>query len=298
MRTLQYYWIMTASLFLGACGADSDYDATGTFEATEIIVSAEANGRLVDFDLEEGSLLRQGEIVGTVDTVQLYLKKLQLQATMKSVDSQRPDISKQIAATKAQIATALRERDRVSRLLEAEAANKKQLDDWDSQLEVLNRQLDAQLSSLTNSTSSLSEQSSSVAIQILQVDDQLEKCRVVSPIDGTVLAKYTEQGEVTAVGKPLFKVADMEHIFLRAYITSGQLADVKLGQQVKVLADFGDDMRKEYAGTVTWIADKAEFTPKTILTDNERANQVYAVKIAVHNDGIIKLGMYGGVILK
>lgn len=298
MRTLQYYWIMTASLFLGACGADSDYDATGTFEATEIIVSAEANGRLVDFDLEEGSLLRQGEIVGTVDTVQLYLKKLQLQATMKSVDSQRPDISKQIAATKAQIATALRERDRVSRLLEAEAANKKQLDDWDSQLEVLNRQLDAQLSSLTNSTSSLSEQSSSVAIQILQVDDQLEKCRVVSPIDGTVLAKYTEQGEVTAVGKPLFKVADMEHIFLRAYITSRQLADVKLGQQVKVLADFGDDMRKEYAGTVTWIADKAEFTPKTILTDNERANQVYAVKIAVHNDGIIKLGMYGGVILK
>ncbi len=298
MRTLQYYWIMTASLFLGACGADSDYDATGTFEATEIIVSAEANGRLVDFDLEEGSLLRQGEIVGTVDTVQLYLKKLQLQATMKSVDSQRPDISKQIAATKAQIATALRERDRVSRLLEAEAANKKQLDDWDSQLEVLNRQLDAQLSSLTNSTSSLSEQSSSVAIQILQVDDQLEKCRVVSPIDGTVLAKYTEQGEVTAVGKPLFKVADMEHIFLRAYITSRQLADVKLGQQVKVLADFGDDMRKEYAGTVTWIADKAEFTPKTILTDDERANQVYAVKIAVHNDGVIKLGMYGGVILK
>lgn len=298
MRTLQYYWIMTASLFLGACGADSDYDATGTFEATEIIVSAEANGRLVDFDLEEGSLLRQGEIVGMVDTVQLYLKKLQLQATMKSVDSQRPDISKQIAATKAQIATALRERDRVSRLLEAEAANKKQLDDWDSQLEVLNRQLDAQLSSLTNSTSSLSEQSSSVAIQILQVDDQLEKCRVVSPIDGTVLAKYTEQGEVTAVGKPLFKVADMEHIFLRAYITSRQLADVKLGQQVKVLADFGDDMRKEYAGTVTWIADKAEFTPKTILTDDERANQVYAVKIAVHNDGIIKLGMYGGVILK
>lgn len=298
MRTLQYYWIMTASLFLGACGADSDYDATGTFEATEIIVSAEANGRLVDFDLEEGSLLRQGEIVGTVDTVQLYLKKLQLQATMKSVDSQRPDISKQIAATKAQIATALRERDRVSRLLEAEAANKKQLDDWDSQLEVLNRQLDAQLSSLTNSTSSLSEQSSSVAIQILQVDDQLEKCRVVSPIDGTVLAKYTEQGEVTAVGKPLFKVADMEHIFLRAYITSRQLADVKLGQQVKVLADFGDDMRKEYAGTITWIADKAEFTPKTILTDDERANQVYAVKIAVHNDGVIKLGMYGGVILK
>lgn len=298
MRTLQYYWIMTASLFLGACGADSDYDATGTFEATEIIVSAEANGRLVDFDLEEGSLLRQGEIVGMVDTVQLYLKKLQLQATMKSVDSQRPDISKQIAATKAQIATALRERDRVSRLLEAEAANKKQLDDWDSQLEVLNRQLDAQLSSLTNSTSSLSEQSSSVAIQILQVDDQLEKCRVVSPIDGTVLAKYTEQGEVTAVGKPLFKVADMEHIFLRAYITSRQLADVKLGQQVKVLADFGDDMRKEYAGTVTWIADKAEFTPKTILTDDERANQVYAVKIAVHNDGVIKLGMYGGVILK
>lgn len=290
------YWLIAAALTLPACSPNSDYDATGTFESTEVIVSAEANGRLVGFRLEEGDLLRQGEEIGVIDTVQLYLKKLELESTMKSVDSRRPDIGKQIAATKAQIDAAVRERDRVARLLEANAANRQQLDDWNSRLEVLERERDAQLSSLANSTSSLDGQSSSVAIQIAQVEDQLAKCHIASPIGGTVLAKYTEQGEMTSVGKPLFKVADMEHLFLRAYVTSEQMADVKLGQQVKVMADFGDDTRREYAGKITWIADKAEFTPKTILTADERANQVYAVKIAVENDGFIKLGMYGGVV--
>lgn len=291
----QYFPFIILLSILSACSDNSDFDATGTFEATEIIVSAESNGKLFRLDAEEGTHLTQGEKVGLIDTVQLYLKKLQLEATMKSVDKQRPDVRKQIAATKEQLSTARRECTRVENLLKANAANRKQLDDWDSQIAVLQSQLEAQISSLTNSTQSLNEQSSSVAIQILQTEDQLNKCHILSPINGTVLAKYAEPGELASTGKPLFKIADTENIFLRAYVTSSQLEEVKLGSQVKVFADFGDKNRKEYQGTVSWIADEAEFTPKTILTDDERANQVYAVKIAVKNDGFIKLGMYGEV---
>lgn len=281
---------------LSSCRSEKDFDATGTFEATEIIVSSEANGKLFYLHAEEGTRLKRGEEVGLVDTIQLYLKKLQLKASMKSVDNQRPDIRKQIAATKAQIATAQRERTRTENLILANAANRKQLDDWDSQIAVLNRQLEAQVSSLENSTASLNEQSSSVAIQVAQTEDLLDKCHIRAPINGTVLAKYAEPGEITGTGKPLFKIADMDHLYLRAYVTSTQLARVRLGGKATVYADFGDHNRKEYSGTVTWIADEAEFTPKTILTDDERANQVYAVKIAVRNDGILKLGMYGEVV--
>lgn len=295
MRRLHLLLATIIATGLSACRSNEDFDATGTFEATEIIVSAEANGRLFQLNAEEGTVLKQHEEVGLIDTVQLYLKKLQLEANMKSVKSQRPDIRKQIASTQEQIAKAERERERVANLLKANAANRKQLDDWDSQLAVLRRQLDAQLSTLTNSTTSLNEQSSSVAIQVAQIEDQLRKCHVLAPISGTVLAKYAEPGEVASIGKPLFKIANMEHVFLRAYITSTQLSQIKLGSKVKVFADFGDDNRIPYEGTVTWIADEAEFTPKTILTNDERSHQVYAVKIAVHNDGFIKLGMYGEV---
>lgn len=220
---------------LSACGGrTTDYDATGTFEATEVLVSAEASGRLLCFDVEEGTRLASGEEVGLIDTVQLYLKKLQLQASMKSVESQRPDVNKQIAATRQQIATAQREKKRVENLLKAGAANQKQLDDWDAQVALLERQLAAQMSSLQNSTNSLTEQGSSVAIQVAQVEDQLAKCHIVSPISGTVLAKYAEAGELAAVGKPLFKVADVDHMYLRAYITSEQLSQVKIGNRVTV----------------------------------------------------------------
>ena len=196
-----------ALLLVSACGNRlPDYDATGTFEATEVIVSAEASGKILQLKVEEGTRLKVGEEVGLVDTVQLYLKKLQLEASMKSVESQRPDLAKQIAATKQQIATAQREKRRVESLLAAGAANQKQLDDWEAQVALLERQLVAQESSLRNSTNSLTEQGNSVAIQIAQVDDQLNKCHILSPIDGTVLAKYAEAGELATVGKPLFKV--------------------------------------------------------------------------------------------
>ena len=296
MKSRNLLGLCSLLALFSACGNGAPkYDATGTFETTEVLVSAEASGRLLYFDIEEGMLLKAGEEVGVVDTVQLYLKKLQLEASIKSVEEQRPDILKQVAATKEQISAAQRERNRVANLLKVGAANQKQLDDAEDQLEVLRKQLVAQNSTLSNSHQSLTWQSSSVGIQVAQVEDQLKKCQITSPITGTVLAKYAEAGELTAMGTPLFKVADTEQMYLRAYITSEQLSQVKLGQKVTVFSDYGTDEHKQYPGVVTWISDTSEFTPKTILTKNERANLVYAVKIAVHNDGLLKIGMYGGV---
>ena len=296
MKSRNLLGLCSLLALFSACGNGAPkYDATGTFETTEVLVSAEASGCLLYFDIEEGMLLKAGEEVGVVDTVQLYLKKLQLEASLKSVEEQRPDILKQVAATKEQISAAQRERNRVANLLKVGAANQKQLDDAEDQLEVLRKQLVAQNSTLSNSHQSLTWQSSSVGIQVAQVEDQLKKCHITSPITGTVLAKYAEAGELTAMGTPLFKVADTEQMYLRAYITSEQLSQVKLGQKVTVFSDYGTDEHKQYPGVVTWISDTSEFTPKTILTKNERANLVYAVKIAVHNDGLLKIGMYGGV---
>lgn len=296
MKSRNLLGLCSLLALFSACGNGAPkYDATGTFETTEVLVSAEASGRLLYFDIEEGMLLKAGEEVGVVDTVQLYLKKLQLEASLKSVEEQRPDILKQVAATKEQISAAQRERNRVANLLKVGAANQKQLDDAEDQLEVLRKQLVAQNSTLSNSHQSLTWQSSSVGIQVAQVEYQLKKCHITSPITGTVLAKYAEAGELTAMGTPLFKVADTEQMYLRAYITSEQLSQVKLGQKVTVFSDYGTDEHKQYPGVVTWISDTSEFTPKTILTKNERANLVYAVKIAVHNDGLLKIGMYGGV---
>ena len=279
-----------------ACGnGNGDYDASGTFESTEIIVSAEANGKIMRFNVEEGDLLKDGQEVGYIDTVQLYLKKMQLLTSVKSVQSRRSDIAKQIAATKEQIAKAEKEKKRNENLLKSNAATQKQVDDIDSQLAVLQKQLAAQISTLQNSNQSVTEESSAMEIQVAQVEDQLQKSHIISPINGTVLSKYAEAGELATQGKPLFKIADIENMYLRAYIIADQLTQMKLGQEVKVFADYGEDGKREYTGKVTWISDKAEFTPKTIQTRDERANLVYAVKIAVKNDGYLKIGMYGEV---
>lgn len=284
------------SIFFTSCGsAEKKYDATGTFEATEVTVSAEQNGKLLQFNVEEGDNIEIGKQVGLIDTVQLYLKARQIGATKLVYASQRPDKTKQVAAIREQLEKAKKEYNRYAGLVKDGAGNKKLMDDAQSQVKVLQRQLDAQLSLLNNSDNSLSAQMGTADIQQLQVADQLQKCHIVSPITGVVLNKYTEQGEYAVVGKPLFKVADTENMYMRAYITSEQLKNVKIGMQVKVFADYGNGEKKEYAGKVSWISSKSEFTPKTILTDDERADLVYAVKIAVKNDGYIKIGMYGEV---
>ena len=282
---------------LTACNSDDkDYDAMGTFEATEVIVSAEQNGRLINFDVEEGNNLNEGQPVGTIDTVQLYLRARQLGATRQSYASQRPDISKQTAATIQQLKKAEMERERYAKLVKDNAANKKLLDDAENNVRVLRRQLEALRSSLDNSTGSLDKQMDAVEIERRQVLDQLEKCHIKSPINGTVLEKYAEAGEYATLGKPLFKIADINDMKLRVYISAEQMTKLKIGSRVKVYADIGKDDRREYPGVVEWISDKAEFTPKTIQTRDERANLVYAVKIAVENtDGLIKIGMYGDV---
>ena len=285
-------------LLTAACGRSGDFDATGTFEATEVVVSAEAAGRILRFDAEEGDVLEAGRQVGAIDTVQLYLQKLQLERQRASGVSNRPDIAKQAASLREQIAKQQTERRRVENLLRDGAATTKQLDDIDAQIKVLNGQLEAQLSTLRNNAASIDENSSSIDLQIARIEDQLAKCRIASPVAGTVLAKYSEAGELASVGRPLMKVADLDRIYLRAYFTSDQLAGLKLGQEVTVTADFGGDSRIDYPGRIVWIASESEFTPKTIQTRDSRANLVYAAKIAVENDGRLKIGLYGEVRLR
>lgn len=290
--------ICTAALTLlvSSCGSsDKEFDATGIFEATEVTVSAEATGRLMAFDVTEGSRVNADRQVGLIDTVQLQLKAEQVGATRESFANQRPNVQAQVATTRQQLVKAQLERTRTAALLKDGAATRKQMDDADNAVRVLKSQLEAQVSMLNNSTRSLNSQISGADIQRYQVLDQLKKCHITSPITGTILEKYAERGEFAVIGKPLFKVADVDQMYLRAYITSAQLAKVKVGQRVKVFSDYGTDTRKSYDGTVIWISSRAEFTPKTILTDDERADLVYAVKIAVKNDGYIKIGMYGEV---
>lgn len=279
-----------------SCGkSDEDADASGTFEAVEVIVSAEAAGKILSFTAEEGQTLKAGEIIGSIDSTQLFLRKEQLLASKKAIQSRRPDVQRQIAALEQQIATAKSERNRVENLVKANAANQKQLDDANAQIAFLVKQLDAQRLTLQNTNEGISDESKGLELQIAQLKDQLSKCKITSPIDGVLLLKYAEMGEVAAPGKALFKIANTQNMILRAYITADQISKIKTGQKVKVYADFGENDSKELEGVVSWISDKSEFTPKTIQTRDERANLVYAVKISVKNDGYLKIGMYGDV---
>ena len=292
----QIVLIATVLVLLASCGkGEKAYDATGTFEATETTVSAEQSGTLVRFDVSEGDEIALGKEVGLIDTTQLWLKIQQMGATKAVCRSQRPDMEKQIAATRQQLAKARHDEQRYRELVADGAAPSKMLDDASNQVAVLQKQLDAQISTLNTQLSTLDSQVSTVDVQVSQLRDQLQKCHVVTPIAGTVLEKYVEQGEFVATGKPLFKMASVQRMYFRAYVTSAQLQNIKVGQQAKVYADYGDGQKKEYEGTVTWISSRSEFTPKTILTDDERADLVYALKVAVKNDGYIKIGMYGEV---
>jgi len=201
----------------------------------------------------------------------------------------------QTAPVREQISVLKKERERVMNLIAANVANTKQLDDINSNISIQGKQLAALEKTILQANEAIEAETASLNTQIAQIEDLISRSRIVSPLDGVVLAKYSQQGELTSMGKPLFKVADIDNMYLRAYITAGQLTDIRLGQQVKVFADSGEKGRKEYSGTVAWISDKAEFTPKTIQTRDERANLVYAVKIAFHNDGYVKIGMYGDV---
>lgn len=288
--------LLAAILLLTACtGNEKDYDATGTFEATETTVSAEETGPLLRFDVNEGDTLHQGAEVGLIDTTQLTLQLRQTGAARAVYAAQQPDMAAQLAATGEQLAKARRELQRYSELVADGAVPAKTADDARSEVSVLEKRMAALHSTLTVQTATLARQQRTTDTQAAQLRDRLRKCRVKAPLSGTVLEKYAEPGEFVTVGRPLFKMADTQRMFLRAYVTSAQLSRVRLGARVKVVADYGDGHTRSYNGTVAWISQAGEFTPKTILTDDERADLVYAVKIALRNDGLVKIGMYGKV---
>ncbi len=294
---MKNYLLLTVMVCLSiACNnGDSSYDASGTFESEEIIVSAQANGQVLRFDVEEGDALQSGAEVGAIDSLQLHLTRQQLVENQKAILAGRPDTKSQIAATQKQIELALLDKQRIENMVQANIASQKQLDDVNTRIEVLKAQLEAQKNTLNNSTSTLDQQGNAVSAQLEQVEDQIRKCMIINPASGTVLTTYVHAGEVTAMGRPLFKIADLSEITLRAYVTGDQLTGIKIGQKVKVLTDEQEGNSRTYEGIVKWISNKAEFTPKTIQTKDERANLVYAIKIKVKNDGYIKLGMYGEV---
>ena len=280
-----------------SCGEDREFDAQGTFEATEVVVSSEAVGKILEFNIEEGHNVKSGMLLGAIDSIQLHLQRKQLFAQQSALLASRPDVKKQVSSFREQIAKQKKELLRVENMLSEGAATKKQYDDIEAQIRVLESQLEATLSTLSKNTSTINDNSAAIEVQIAALDDRISKCQIVSPVNGTVLVKYTEVGDLASIGKPLMKIADLENIYLRAYFTSSQLSKIKLGDTVKVVADFGGDERYDYEGRVSWISSESEFTPKTIQTKDSRANLVYAVKIAVKNDGRLKIGLAGEVIL-
>jgi HlyD family secretion protein len=304
-------FIATASfLTLQSCNSnDNKFDASGTFESDEVIVSAEQNGQLLEFNVHEGDNLNQGQVVGYIDSTNLVLQKQQVLASIHSLSQKTSDVEPQVNMLKDQLAVQqsqleqmTRERNRIQNLVKAGAATQKQLDDMNSQvdqmqkqMQVTQQQIKVQLSNTGTQNRSVLSEAAPLQKQVAQINEQLSKANVVNPITGTVLAKYAEQGEITAQGKALYKIADLSYINLRAYITGTQLSQIKLNQQVTVYVDSGANKYRTYPGTVIWISDKAEFTPKTIQTKDERANLVYAIKVRVKNDGYMKIGMYGEV---
>lgn len=287
---------LISSMAIVACtDTSTSYDATGAFEADEIIISAEASGTLLIFTLEEGQLLKEGTMLGYIDTTQLYLQKKQLRAQMSAIRSKKPDINIQLIALKEQLKAAEKEKARVMNLIKADAATPKQLDDVNAQIEIIKGNISATNSTLNKTKESLDKEIRPLLVQEEVVNDMIRRSILKAPLSGTALAVYREQFEQVGKGMPLYKIADLSTMTLKAYITGDQLAKVKLNQKVKVMTDEGQRSMYEEEGTVYWISDKAEFTPKSVQTKNERANKVYAVKVRVKNDGRYKIGMYGEV---
>ena len=281
-------FLLPALLFLTGCSDNaSQTDATGVFEATEVTVSARQAGELLSLDVEEGQAFTAGSVVGTIDSTLLTLQRRQLRANISATDARRLDTDRQVAALRQQWDNLRHERTRFAALVADKAAPRKQLDDIEQQMAVVQRQMAAQQSQLAAANA--------IVEQIAQLDHQIGNCRITAPITGTVVATFAEKGEYTAPGRPLFTLADLRTLYLRAYVDAPQLTTLRLGQKVTVYADQGAKAKKAYSGTLVWIADKAEFTPRTIQTRDERANLVYAVKVRVLNDGLIKRGMYGEV---
>ncbi len=301
--------VFTILLFNACKNGDNGHDATGTFEADEVVVSSELAGKLLSFKVQEGMQLAKDSVVGIVDAKNIALQQEQVEASIKALNEKTADVNPQIrllknqeAVQQSQLDNLLHEKARVENLLKADAATAKQLDDLNAQIDVIKKQIAVTQQQIAVQQSNISTQNRGILSEkdplqkrVAQLQDQAQRANIVNPLTGTVLTKYAEEGEITAAGKALYKIADVSYLNLRAYLTGIQLPQIKLGQEVTVLIDNGEKGYKEYKGQVTWIADKAEFTPKTIQTKEERANLVYAIKVKVKNDGYLKIGMYGEV---
>jgi HlyD family secretion protein len=290
--------LLCAVMFVSCRFSAEEYDASGVFETVEILVSSEISGRILSLNMEEGMTLGKGDVLGQIDSLQLHLQRQHLLANVNATQSRYMDIAEQVQTTRQQIATQQREYERFSTLLKDGATTQKTVDDLKASIDLLDKQLRTQETNLRQGNEGVAEQVNALQIQVAQLSDQLQKSRITSPIAGSVLAKYAEAGELAAPGKPLFKIANTDEMILRAYITSDLLTRLKIGQTLRVFADFGKEDKREYSGTVTWISAEAEFTPKNIQTRDERDNLVYAIKVAVKNDGYLKSGMYGQIQLK
>ena len=309
MKHIVFIALIAISMLTACKNGNGNADASGTFEANEVIVSAESSGKLTSFTMEEGQLIAKDSVVGTVDATNISLQKEQVESSIQALGEKTADVSPQVkllenqlAVQQSQLNNLLHEQGRIQNLLKQDAATGKQLDDINAQVDVAKRsmnvtrqQIQVQQNNVATQNRSILSEGKPLQKRVAQLEDQLKKTTIVNPVAGTVLTKYAEQGEITSTGKALYKIADLSTITLRVYITGTQLSQVKLGQAVKVLVDDGAKKYKEFAGTITWISDKAEFTPKTIQTKEERANLVYATKIKVKNDGYLKIGMYGEV---
>lgn len=295
MGTIKNVLMVALSVVVVACGRDEAYDAAGYFEAETVTISAEATGRIIEFGIAEGDNVKCGELIGAIDSAQLYLNKLQLMGNAQSVASSRPDVKLQLSALESQLENLKAESVRVNRLVAADAAPQKQADDIAHNIKVVESQIAAQKGGLVNNVNSIDAQSMAMDAQIALLNMQIDRCRLTAPFDGTILTVYSKKNEFATIGRPLYKIADLDDMILKAYLTSDKMYDLKLGQSVTVNAIFGDNKVREYAGVVSYISVQSEFTPKNIPTDNERADMVYAIKVKIKNDGYIKIGTYGTV---
>jgi HlyD family secretion protein len=309
MNKLIVTLIATGALFTACNRNGQKFDASGTFEVDEVIVSAEQTGKILSFNIFEGQTIPREQVVGIIDAENLSLQKEQIQASIEALRDKTSDVlpqvrllQEQLAVQESQLKNLQHERTRIENLLKQDAATGKQLDDINSQIDVLQRQMDVTRQQINVQRTNTSTQNRTVLSEkkplekrVAQLSEQISKAQIINPVGGTVITKYAEAGEVTSAGKALYKIANLDTLTLRAYITGTQLPQIKLNQQVKVMIDSGAKAYREYPGTITWVSDKAEFTPKTIQTKEERANLVYAIKVKVKNDGYLKIGMYGEV---
>ena len=310
MKNLFFGITAMASLLTMGCNRnENEFDASGTFEADETIVSSEMPGKILSFNVEEGMQIPKDSIVGFVDATNIGLQQQQVEASINALNEKTANVNPQVellqnqlAVQQSQLDNLLHERTRIGNLLKSDAATPKQLDDINSQIDVVKKsmgvtqqQINVKKNDIATQNRSILSEAEPLRKRVAQLEDQQQRANIVNPVSGTVIAKYAEAGEVTSSGKALYKIADLSELNLRAYVTGVQLPVIKLGQQVKVLIDHGEKKYKEYTGHIIWISDKAEFTPKTIQTKEERANLVYAIKVKVKNDGFLKIGMYGEV---